>query len=242
MIYNKPLSKEVQRLVYTITKNCGWLYEGFIIFNARTSFKVYFDEEECLKTLDALMINKESVLKYLEHKYIPTPKGDNTLIFKDQSCIQKVRVEPNKTLFIHIKNSECHKIITDTIHVMRLLDEYNFDYVPEIKYFIEQIKLAPNDIMLYNMCTKEFGYPVPYSAKLFEKKILWTMKKLEKVAMIKMKNQCKKFLRWRLKQDQITREDYRLILKNDNYRPYHIKKLVKQIRDNTKERGIRPLF
>ena len=88
---------------------------------------------------------------YLNRKYIPTRVKDGC-IFPGQNCIQRVRIKEDGTLFMHIKNSEPHKIITDTIHIMKILREHEFTFIPEIKYYIEQLKIAYQDTMLYNLC------------------------------------------------------------------------------------------
>jgi len=236
-IYDKPLSKAIQTLMWQVMKQASRVEQGFLYFRNRTIMKVYFDQEECDKVLLALVINKKNVLTYLKRKYIPTKIKDG-LMFKDQKCIQKAVIKEDGTLYIHIKNSEPHKIITDTIHVMGLLRAEGFEFREEVKFYIEQVKIAFQDVMLYNLCLEEFGFKVPSSARIFDRQLRKKYARLETIAGIKMRSVKRKFARWLVKEGKIEWEDLRNLLKIDDFAPSNIKHVCKEIRDRNKERGI----
>jgi len=239
LFYEKKLSESVQRLMYQVMKQSTNIVQGFIFFRNRTIIKAHYDEEGCDALLKAMVINKDNVLAYLNRKYIPTPH-EKGLIFKDQSCIQKVMVMEDQTLYIHIKNSEPHKIITDTVHVMKLLDEAGFDYLPEIKYYIEQLKIAYQDTQLYNLCIEEFGMKVPAPAKMYERQLKQKYAKLEEIAKIKKRSVKRKFLRYHVKRGMMTWVQLRRIINMEatDYTPSIIKRLCNEIRAEQKEAGI----
>lgn len=237
-----PLSLYIKKLVFQMIKGSGWNWEGFTSFKLNFAFRAIFDEEECDKILETMMINKTNVLRYLERKYIPTYKDKypDTIFFLKQKCIQKVKILKDKSLFIYINNSETHKIITDTNHVINMLREQGLDIPiePKLRFKINTLKLAEWDIMLYNTCSKDFGYSVPYNAKMIQDKVLWSYGSLEKVISIKMTNQAKKILRWKKKLGIITDEQMRRIIKfqpKDSY--IKIKKFAKQIKEEIKQNG-----
>jgi hypothetical protein len=183
------------------------------------------------------MINKDNVLKYLGGKYIPTwtKKG---CVFLDQKCIQKAFIKEDKTLYIHIKNSEPHKIITDTLHVMNILRTGNSDFIEEIKFYIEQVKLSYFDVPLYNECLKDFGIPIPTSAIRFQRLILKSIPTLEKLAEMKMVNMKRKYLRYFLKIGEIDRENIRKLLAIKDFSSNNIKQICNEVRGDLKLKGL----
>ena len=233
-----PLSEFVKKTMFRVMKNSSHVVQGFIFFRNRIISKVYFDEEECDKLLEALIINKNNVLNYLNRKYIPTYTEDGA-IFKDQSCIQKVKVLPDKSLIIHIHKSEPHKIITDTFHVMKILKAKGFDYEPHIKFFIDQLQIAYQDTLLYNLLLKEFGMPVPPQAKQYEKQLMFKYGKLESIAKIKKRSVKRKFLRYHAKREKITWTELRQIINIDDFSESNIKRVCNEIREAAKERGVK---
>ena len=220
-------------------KQSTHIVQGFIFFRNRTIIKAHYDEEECDKVLEAMIINKENVLSYLNRKYIPT-YTEWGAIFKDQSCIQKVKVMPDKTLYIHIANSEPHKIITDTIHVMRLLKTEGYDFIPEIKYYIETLKIAYQDTLTYNLCIEEFGFKVPAPAKQYERELKAKFGKLENVAKIKKRSVKRKFLRYHVKRGKMTWKQLRRIINMDaeDYTESRIKRICDEVRAENIANGI----
>jgi len=241
MIYEKKLSEAIQKLMHKLMRNCSHVDQGFILFTNRTIIKAHYDEEGCDVLLKQMVINKENVLTYLRRKYIPTI-NEKGMIFKDQSCIQKAIIKEDGTLYIHVKNSEPHKIITDTIHVMRLLRAEGFEFKEEIKYYIEQVKVAFQDVMLYNLCIAEFGLKVPSASRIYDRQLRVKYKKLESIAEIKKRSVKRKFARWLVKEDKILWTDLRLLLKIEDYAPSNIKRVCNEIRENNRERGVEITF
>lgn len=238
MIYEKKLSESVKKLMFQVMKRSTQVVMGFIFFRDRTIIKAHYDEEDCDALLKTMIINKDNVLKYLDRKYIPT-YTDYGAMFKDQACIQKVKIMPDKTLYIHIKNSEPHKIITDTVHVMKLLKVKGYDFIPEIKYYIEQIKIAYQDTMLYNLLLEEFGFKVPAPARMYERELKQKFSKLENVAKIKKRSVKRKFCRWRVKQGQMTWQQLRDIINISDFSESNIKKVCNEIREQNRVNGIK---
>lgn len=239
LFYEKPLSKCVQTLMLQVMKQSTQVVQGFIFFRNRAIIKAHYDEAECDKVLESMVINKQNVLTYLNRKYIPTFTKTGA-IFKDQACIQKVKIMPDKTLYIHIGNSEPHKIITDTIHVMKLLREHGFDFIPEMKYYIEQLKIAFQDTLTYNLCIAEFGLKVPAPAKLYERQLKMKYGKLEEVARIKKRSVKRKFLRYHVKRGMMTWKQLRKIInmEADDYTVLKIKKICNEVRAENIANGI----
>ena len=176
-------------------------------------------------------------MSYLKRKYIPTVV-ENGLLFKDQKCIQKAIIKEDGTLYIHIKNSEPHKIITDTVHVMSILRAEGFEFKEEIKFYIEQVKIAFQDVMLYNICLEEFGLKVPSSSRIFDRQLRKKYARLETIASIKMRSVKRKFLRFMIKEGKLEWEDLRTLLKIEDYSPSNIKHVCKEIREKNKARGV----
>lgn len=236
-IYEKKLSDSVKLMMYQVMKQSTQVVQGFIFFRNRTIIKAYYDEEGCDELLKSMVINKSNVLKYLGRKYVPTFKP-NGAIFKNQACIQSVKIMPDKTLYIHIKNSEPHKVITDTVHVMSLLRDAGYDFIEEIKYYIEQIKIAYQDTMLYNICIKEFGYKVPSPSRMYEKELVSKFKRLESVVKIKKRSVKRKFCRHWVKIGQLNWEELRKIINVDDFSEKNVKQVCSEIRASIESRGI----
>ena len=223
-----PLSEQIKLLIFRLVKSPE--EKGEILFGRRLVLKASYDES-CDDVLISLCIRKESVLKYLEHKYIPTYKSDGAKFLK-QKCIQSATIKEDGSLFIHIKNSEPHKIITDTYHVMNVLREEGFKFdSKKITFKIENLKIIKEDIMLYNTCLKEWGKAVPYSARMTEKFILFKYRKLEHIAAIKKNSIQKKFLRFYVKTNRLTWEEARFISNNRNFKKAAIHQLCEFVRN-----------
>lgn len=237
MIYEKKLSDSIKKLMFQVMKNATKLEKGFIQFNNRTIIKAYYDKEGCDEFLESLVINQENVLRYLDRKYIPTVV-ENGCLFKDQKCIQRALIKEDGTLYIHIKNSEPHKIITDTVHVMKILKAQGFKFLPEIKFYIEQVKIAYQDTMLYNLCLDEFGFKVPSPARQYERQLKPKFTKLEDVARIKKRSVKRKFLRWRVKEGKIIWSELRKIINITDYSEHNIRVVCSEIREAARQRGV----
>jgi len=231
LIYEKKLSDCVKTLMLQVMKQSTHVVQGFIFFRNRSIIKAHYDEEGCDALLKSMVINKDNVLAYLNRKYIPT-KVENGCMFKDQSCIQKAIIKEDGTLYLHIKNSEPHKIITDTVHVMKLLKQEGFEFRPEIKYYIEQLKIAFQDTQLYNLCLTEWGFKVPAPAKIYQRQLEVKYKKLDTVAAIKKRSVKRKFLRYHVRRGMMTWKQLRRLINMEapDYNPHTIKKLCDEIR------------
>ena len=240
-IYEKKLSDCIKTLMFQVMKRSTAVVQGFIFFRDRSIIKAHYDAEACDAFLESLIINKHNVLSYLGRKYIPTVV-ENGCLFKDQKCIQKAIIREDGTLYIHIKNSEPHKIITDTIHVMSILRNEGFTFREEIKFYIEQVKIAFQDVMLYNICLAEFGFKVPSPARIYEKQLRAKYSKLETIAAIKMRSVKRKFLRWLVKEEKIVWSDLREILKIEDYKPHNIKAICADVRERARARGVKITF
>lgn len=235
-----PLSEFVKKLMYRVMKNSTHVVQGFIFFRNRIISKVYYDEEACDQLLKDIVINKDNVLSYLNRKYIPT-YTETGAIFKDQACIQKVDVKPDKSLLIYINKSEPHKIITDAIHVMKLLEQKDFTFTPHIKFYINQVQIAYQDTLLYNVLLKEFGFKPPAQSIQYGKELLAKFGKLEAVAKIKKRSVKRKFLRHRAKIGLITWTELRKIINITDFSERNIRVVCNEIRAAAKERGIKKI-
>ena len=223
MKYEKPLSYCIKKLMYQVLKQSSAVVQGFLFFRNRSIIKAHIDEEECDELLKTMVINKQNVITYLGRKYIPTWTKTG-MLFKDQRCIQKVKVMPDKTLYIHIWNSEPHKIYTDTYYIMKLLKDKGFDFIPEVKFYIEQLKISYQDVRLYNLCLEEFGMTAPGPAKVYAKQIEKGYGKLEPILEIKKRSVKRKHLRYYVKIGWITWKQLREVLKMEDYSHHSIRK------------------
>lgn len=214
--------------------------QGFLFFRHRVISVVELDLEECQQLLKDMIINEQNVLTYLKRKYIPT-FVENGAVFKDQNCIQKAILKKDY-LLIYINKSEPHKIITDTIHVKRLLEEKGFVVPNKIKFFINQLQIAFQDTLLYNLLLTEFGTPPPSVARTYEKQLLFKYKNLENVAKIKKRSVKRKFLRWRVKREELTWKELRRIINIEDFSPKNIRMVCNEIREAAKERGVKVTF
>ncbi len=232
-----PLSEFVKKLMYKVMKNSTHVVQGFIFFRHRIIGKCHFDEAECDQLLEDIVINKKNVLTYLRRKYIPTYTKDGA-IFKDQACIQSVKIMEDKSLFIYIAKSEPHKIITDTVHVMNLLEAEGFDFNMNIKFRIDQVQIAYQDTLLYNLLLKQFGYNAPAQARMYAKQLLVKYGKLESIAKIKKRSVKRKFLRYYAKLGKITWQELRKVINITDFSEGNIKRVCNEIRAAAKERGV----
>lgn len=230
------LSTAVQKLMYKVMKMAVKVENGFIFFRYRTIFMVEFDQEVCEEMLKKMIINKDNVIRYLRKKYIPTWVEGGAL-FRNQSCIQKAKMKDGY-MIIHIHKSEPHKIITDTIHVINLFQEQGFEVPLKFKFYIDQVQIAFQDTLLYNLLLKEFGYPVPYASRIYEKQLLLKYKRLDNVAKIKKRSVKRKFLRWRVKRGELEWTELRRIINITDFSPKNIKVVCDEIRDAARARGV----
>ena len=230
-------SEFIKKLMYRVMLRSNFVVQGFIFFNNRIIVETEFDADECDKLLESMIINKENVIRYLGRKYIPTyiPNG---AIFRNQKCIQKAIVNEEGTMIVHIAKSEPHKIITDTIHVKHLLELNGLHPTNRTKYFIDQVQIAYQDTLLYNLLLKEFGFPIPSVAKGYEKQLLRKYGKLENIVKIKKRSVKRKFLRYRMKKGEIDWKQLRRIIDLDDYSSHGIKKLTKEIKEEALLKGI----
>ena len=193
----------VKKLMWKVMKYADSVQQGFLFFRNRIVTKVVFDEEDCKQLLKDMIINEVNVLRYLQRKYVPTwiEKDGKCIgaIFKDQSCIQKALLKETEEgvpyLLIHIAKSEPHKIITDTIHVRNLFQEKGLIASKNIKFMIDQVQIAYQDTLLYNLLLKEFDMKPPSTSLRYERELLFKYAKLENVAKIKKRSVKRKFLR-----------------------------------------------
>ena len=184
-----------------------------------------------------MVINKTNVLRYLDRKYIPTYVKKGAL-FKNQKCIQSAFVKEDGTMVVHIAKSEPHKIITDTIHVRKLLIDGGFKLTNNIIFKIDQIQIAYQDTLLYNLLLKDFGLPVPSAARLYQKQLLLKYGNLEEVAKIKKRSVKRKFCRYYAKLDKITWKNLRTIINITDFSKANVRKVCNEIREESKNRGV----
>jgi len=187
--------------------------------------------------LESMIINKENVLRYLKRKYIPT-YIENGAIFKNQKCIQKAIVDHEGTMIIHIAKSEPHKIITDTIHVKTLLESHGLNPTNKVKYFIDQVQIAYQDTLLYNLLLKEFGFAIPSVARNYERQLLLKYGKLENIIKIKKRSVKRKFCRYLVKKGSIDWKQLRRIIDLDDYSDHGVRKLTSEIKSEALAKGI----
>ncbi len=226
---NTPLSEQIKLLIFKLVKSPE--EKGEILLGRKITFTVSYDEFACEEVLQALCIRRASVLKYLEKKYVPTFK-ENGAVFLKQKCIQSVKILGDDSLFIHIKNSEPHKIITDSMHVIGILKDAGFIFdTNKITFKIDNLKIIKEDVMLYNACLKEWGKSVPYSARMTERFIKFKYRKFEQVAAIKKNSIQKKFLRYYVKTGQLNWEEAKFISHNRNFKRAAIYQLCKFVRE-----------
>jgi hypothetical protein len=225
----KPLSEMIKKVVFKFLKTNTTFKEGFLFSMHRIAFKAHLDEDECTELLESLVINKENVLRYLGRKYIPTWSKKGAL-FPDQKCIQKALIKDDKSVMIHIKNSEPHKIMTDTIHVLNLLREKGFEFNNEIKFVIEELKIANQDIPLYELFLQENGFRVPMHIKQHSKNVQTKFATLESVAACKKRTIKRKFLRLRVKKGELNWKQLRAIIAIEDFSKSNIKRVCDQIR------------
>jgi len=227
----------VKKLMHKVMMRSEQVVQGFILFTHRIIVETDLDQPECEELLKSMIINQANVIKYLERKYIPT-FVENGAIFKNQKCIQKAIVAPDGTLVIYIKKSEPHKIITDTIHVRKLIIDHGFEITNHTKYYIDQVQIAYQDTLLYNLLLKEFGFQVPSPARQYEKELLLKYGDLENIVKIKKRSVKRKFLRYMVKKGEITWKELRAAINLEDYSPHSVKKLSDEIRAAAKERGV----
>jgi hypothetical protein len=227
----------VKKLMHKVMMKSEHVVQGFIFFNHRIIVECDLDQPECEDLLKQMIINQTNVLKYLERKYIPT-FVENGALFKDQKCIQKAMVQPDGTLVIHIAKSEPHKIITDTIHVRSLLINHGFNLSLHTKYYIDQVQIAYQDTLLYNLLLKEFGFQVPSPARQYERELLQKYGDLENVVKIKKRSVKRKFLRYYNKMGYITWKNLRQAIDIEDYSPRSVKLLSDAIRQEARDRGV----
>ena len=232
-----PTSVFVKKLMHRVMIRSSFVQQGFIFFNHRIIVETELDEAECDKLLEAMIINKENVIRYLKRKYIPT-YVEGGAVFRNQKCIQKAMVQEDGTMIIHIAKSEPHKIITDTIHVKHLLEANGLHPSNKTKYFIDQVQIAYQDTLLYNLLLKEFGFAVPSVARDYERKLLLKYGKLEEIVKIKKRSVKRKFCRYLVKKGSIDWRQLRRIIDLDDYSPHGVKKLTMEIKAEALEKGI----
>lgn len=220
--------------------------KGEIHYGQRIKTELEFDQEECEKILEELCINKENVLRYLGHKYIPTwhegegNKGEKIqgATFVGQKCIQKVNIIDGK-LYIFIYNSEIHKVITDSIHVMNLLDAQGLTFDrSKVFYIIENLKVVYQDLLIYMELLMNRGEHIPAILKDYKKDILMKFPTLHDIAKIKKRSIKRKYLRYFVLKGYLEWKDLRKIISIENYSDIYIKKTCFEVVEKAKERGV----
>ena len=226
----------VKKIMFRLLRNSNFVSSGFITYPSRLVAVTDFDEEECRKLCASMVINVDNVIAYLKRKYIPT-YTKNGAIFKDQKCIQRVVIKEDKSLLVLIDNSEPHKVVTDTIHVMNLLRDHGFEFSNRVKYVINQSKFLFQDIPLYVLISEELGFKTPSVAKHLARDVLRKYSKLENVAKIKKRSIKRKFLRYYVKLGMIDWKQLRKIMTITDFKPAAIKKFCDEIREESRSKG-----
>lgn len=223
------LSEFVKKLMHKVMIRSNFVQQGFIFFNHRIIVECEIDTEPCDRLLETMIINKENVIRYLRRKYIPTYVTGGA-VFRNQKCIQKAMVDSDGSMIIHIAKSEPHKIITDTIHVKSLLEANGLHPTNKVKFFIDQVQIAYQDTLLYNLLLKEFGFQVPSMAREYERRLLMKYGKFEEIVKIKKRSVKRKFLRYRVKKGEIDWKQLRRCINIEDYSMHSVKKLCNEIR------------
>jgi hypothetical protein len=117
------------------------------------------------------------------------------------------------------------------------MKEHGFQFDNRIKFYINSIQLAHQDILLYNLLIKEFGFPLPRPAVMEEKALKMKIRKLEDAAKIKKKSIKRKYARYYVKLGKITWSDLRKIINNNDFSERGLKDLCDGIREEAKDRG-----
>ena len=204
-----------------------------IIIGTNMNVTVDYDEYDCDKILEEMIIIKENVLAYLPRKYIPTWTAHGCM-FQGVNCIQQAQIY-DKNLKIVIKNSEPHKIITDTLYVMNLMKLKGFEFIPgNMNYRIENLKMISIDLLIYQQILSRRGYRMPEPVNIYLQALLLKYDSLEKIAAIKKKNIKRKFLRYYVSMKRITWSDLRRIMNITDFSEHNIKEIVGSIKLESK--------
>lgn len=236
MLKNLKTKEFLLKVAFKIMKSTE-VKKGYLSYGNRLVFSCDFDRTEASEFLQSFIINEENVLRYLSRKYKPT-WNDKAIHFLNQSCIQKAFVKPDNSIMIFIRNSEIHKILTDTIYVLDLLKEKQIEHTMKIKYVIEQVKIAQQDLLLYNMILKENAMLVPANTIRIERAILKEYDCLEVIARIKKRSIKRKYLRYYVKKGWITWKNLRQVINITDFSPDNIKLVCDKIREESKEKGV----
>jgi len=211
--------------------------KGEIHYGQRIRVELDFDQERCEEILVDLSIKKDNVLRYLAHKYKPSWLDDGAR-FLEQKCIQKVIIN-NGILTIFIFNSEIHKVITDSIHVMSLLEAKGMTFdKTKVNYIIENLKVVYQDLLIYMGLLEKMGEPVPYGLKTLKTEILQKFPTLHSIAKIKKRSIKRKYLRYLVQRGYLKWEELRKIINIENFSDIYIKTICFEVIQGAKDRGV----
>jgi hypothetical protein len=233
----KTVSEFVKLAVGKIVK--GHEEQGFFYYGRRVVAELIWDEKTSTNLLLSFMVRKDSVLRYLALKYIPT-RTPNGARFLGQSCIQSVTITPNNKFFIHIKNSEPHKIITDTLHARSIMASYGYDLslYPTILYKIDYLKGSKQDIPMYIECLKEWGSPVNSVTRRLQKMLLLQARGFAGILAITRASIKKKWLRYYYKIGLINYIELRGLVKDVPTRRIFCRIKAKKYQERARQMGL----
>ena len=203
----------------------GPLKKGNFFYGGNIVEDMIFDKEECIRILSELSINYENVLKYLNCKYKPCYVS-NGVIFPNKKCIQNGIITGN-SLLINIKNSEPHKIITDTFYIIDLLKRKDLDFDEDIISFrIDNLKMKYEDCLMYSEFLKSKGEILDSIVNIHVNNILSKYPTFKDILKIKKKSIKRKYLRYCVQRKLITMEDLLMIIPERDFSDKAIDKLM----------------
>jgi len=229
------LSDHVKLIISQIVKKA---ITSEMKWEQRLIFEAEFDKEGCEQVLEDLTIRKDNVLSYLQHKYVETVI-ENGMAFPNQKCLQRAVVDNEQRVLITIKNSEPHKILTDTIHVFNRLEANNIPHSNNVKIVILNLKVVYFDVALYFLCLKQWNLPLPSQHEKITKDIFSKYPTLEAVAQLRRKNIKRKLLRYYLKQGWIEWKDLRALINLREFDRIKVYDICTQIKQNAFNRGVK---
>jgi hypothetical protein len=202
----------------------GVIEDNVIYIGTDVSTIVELDQLECYQMLNRMGIVPKFVLRYLKMKYKPVWKADNLAIFEDVNCIKRA-VYKDKLLMIDFYNSEPHKLPTDIKYVLNLFKSKGVILESDcIKIRIENLKILPQDILLYRAFMPEVQPSIEireYADALIEK-----YPNLYKIATIKKRSIKRKYLRYYVVRNIISWEQLRVVMNITDFSEENIKKVI----------------
>jgi hypothetical protein len=125
------------------------------------------------------------------------------------------------------------------MHVRNLLAKQGFEFTDKIKFFIDQVQIAYQDTLLYNVLLRDFGMAIPASSRAYERELLFKYRKLEEVAKIKKRSVKRKFLRYHVKRGLMEWTQLRRCINITDFSPNNIRIVCNSIRQENRDKGLK---